>query len=155
MTKKNTALASALLLLTVALTGCSALSDPAVRLARCLERGSGRVSQATPEVELSCSLEAPAQFLVLLHPEGELSDAELVVAGLPEPVIPTLRAFRLSSNEAIYVFEASGPAGSSRTTYQGRFVHIPAPLVVRKEAGGKVTVDLRLDQPLPSVEGVR
>lgn len=103
---------------------CSFASDPAVRLAQCLESAINDAVPSTPSIEATCDVEQPGSYVVVLHPSGEVTDAQLVEAGIPEASIPELRALRISDNASIYVISNDATVKSSRTTVQNNFVKI-------------------------------
>lgn len=142
-------------LLTMGLAACSGFTDPAVRLAYCMKRVAPKVAEARGPIEEDCKLKTGGPYVVLMHPAGDLSDAEPEAAGLPWHVIKWLRIFRKGAAEAIYVFEEGGLPYSSRTTYQSRFVSIKAPLVCSKLSGGKLAVVLEGEASKPVVIGCR
>lgn len=131
--RKNKILAIALVIL--ALVSCGFTSDPAVRLAECMERAT-----KAGELSSSCDLEVSGGYVVVLHPAGELTDEELTAAGVPPDLVPSVRSMRNAQNGAIYVFADSEPA--SRTTYQNNFVTIPKALGVRVDGGRPLTLEL-------------
>lgn len=102
-------------------------------------------------ISVTCDLKLSSQYLVVLHPAGELREEELVKAGVAPTLLDEFRALRISDNPAIYVV-ATDPAvtgvganrsiRSTRTTYQQRFVEIDRPLVVVKRALQPVRVEL-------------
>ncbi len=120
---------------------CDPFSDPATRLATCLERSIKAAAGSRAMVHASCDIKIEGRYIVVLHPAGELSSDELVQAGLPDALVPELRAMRMLGNPAIYVIAAdknvSGyGAGrsvmSSRTSVQSAFVQINTLMVVTK-----------------------
>jgi hypothetical protein len=123
--------------------GCSLLTDPAVQIARCTERaakslarsgGDRAVANCPPHSRIH------GQYLVVLHPEGQLSDEELIQGGVPPGLLPFLRKFRLGDSAAVYVFPGESARAASRTTYQKRFVHIPRLFVLERETRGPVRI---------------
>jgi hypothetical protein len=122
--------------------GCSWLSDPATRLAYCLEGAVSQQSREGTTTEASCDLEMPGSYMVVLHPEGTLRDEQLVSAGLPPALLPELRLLRSDGGHpAIYVIATDpGVNGtgtsrsilSTRTTYQDRFIEIDKLLLLAK-----------------------
>jgi hypothetical protein len=131
--------------------GCDWLSDPAVRLAYCVEAAVNDHPRDGAATHASCDLEMPGSYVVILHPAGALGDEQLVSAGLPQSLLPEFRLLRESGNQpAIYVIAAdprvSGTGSgrsirSSFTTYQMNFVQIDRLMVLAK-ATQPVTVDL-------------
>lgn len=147
-------------LLTAALAlclGCSLFTDSAVRLARCVERGTESLDRSSQErSSRPCRLGTNGGYLVVLHPQGELSDEELIRAGVPERVVPLLRQLRSKSGrEQVLVFPSESPRAASRTTYQHRFARIPQLLVIRKERPEPVVIELRQSPEAPEIAGLR
>ena len=123
--------------------GCA--SDPAVRLARCLERSTDRGRLAD-----SCEVGSAEGFAVVAHPAGSLSDGQLAAAGLTAREIGVLRELRIGPEPSIYVIPESGRA--SRTTAQGRAVGIPGLLVARKAGGTPVSYSLLQSDASPVLD---
>ena len=131
-----------LLLIGVALvSACNSFSDLAVRLADCVGEAISAAVPSTAVIEASCDLKLPGNYLIVLHPSGELSDEQLLAGGVPEPVMPELRAMRIVDNASIYVISTDpgvkGAAAqrttlSSRTTSQNKFVSISKLMVLAK-----------------------
>jgi hypothetical protein len=81
----------------------------------------------------TCRVGASSSYLVVLHPQGALTDDELMAGGMPGSLIPEVRAIRSSDEPAIYVIETnqfvtgigdSRKPMSGRTTSQNSFVRI-------------------------------
>jgi hypothetical protein len=130
--------------------GCSAMSDPAVRFAYCLEEAVKEPMRDGAATQASCDLKKSGSYLVVLQPEGALRDEQLVSAGVPQSLLPELREMRFSDNAAIFViatdpgvsgFGASRSIKSSWTTYQMRFVQIDKLMVLAKTTQ-PVSVDI-------------
>ena len=139
MTRKVLLLAPAVACLVFQL-GCGMLSDPAVRLANCMEDGL-KNSKADAFTRVNCDLKQPGNYVVVLHPDGQRNDDELRTGGVPDDVIPELRAMRIGDNASIYVISTdpkvtgtgvNRTVKSSRTTYQNNFVHIDKLIVLSK-----------------------
>ena len=120
---------------------CDPLAEPATRLERCIERTVKQMKRQGEVVHATCDLKLPGRFVVVLHPPGELSNDELITAGLPESLVPELRALRMKGSPAMYVMAAdrtvTGTGGqrtvqSSRTTTQSTFVEINELMVVTR-----------------------
>lgn len=146
-------------LLTAALAlclGCSLFTDPAVRLARCVERGTESLDRSSQErSSRPCRLGTDGGYLVVLHPQGQLSDEELIQGGVPERVVPLLRQLRIGDNEQVLVFPSESPRAASRTTYQHRFARIPQLLVVQKDRPDPVVIELRQSPEAPEIASLR
>ena len=120
--------------------GCTRLSDPAVRLAYCLEAAVKEQPRDGLATQASCDLKMPGSYLVVLHPEGALREAQVISAGLPQALLPELRGLRSGVNPAIYVIgtdpgvsgNTSRSTRSSWTTYQMNFVQIDKVMVLTK-----------------------
>ena len=130
--------------------GCDFMSDPAVRLSSCLEGAVNDALPATTSIQASCDLRLAGSFVVILHPSGELTDSQLIEAGLPADVIPELRVMRIGDNASIYVISTgANVAGigtartvlSSRTTSQNNFVKIDH-LIIQAKTSQPVIVDI-------------
>ena len=143
--------------------GCNSLSDPAVRLAYCLEGAIKAHARDGATFNASCDLKMSGSYLVVLHPEGELSDEQLVSAGMPRPLLAELRALRIGDRPAVYVIAAdpavSGTGAgrsslSSRTTYQNNFVRIARLMVVAKTTQ-PVGVEIGGPPDARVIEGIR
>jgi len=120
---------------------CDPFSDPATRLATCLERSIKAAAGTRSMVHASCDIKIAGRYIVVLHPAGEFGHDELVSAGIPEALIPELRALRMRGNPAIYVIAADKTVTgigaersvmSSRTSVQTSFVQINSLMVVTK-----------------------
>lgn len=123
--------------------GCSLLTDPAVRIAQCTERAAESLDRSgSDHTVTTCPPHSQihGQYLVVLHPEGQLSDEELIQGGVPQGLLPFLRQLRLGDSAAVYVFPGESVRAASRTTYQKRFVHIPRLFVLEKETRGPVRI---------------
>lgn len=146
-------------LLTAGLTlclGCSLLTDPAVRLAQCVERGSEAFEGSSQEhAAQPCRLGTDGGYLVVLHPQGQLSDEELIRGGVPERLVPLLRQLRNGDNEQVLVFPFESPRAASRTTYQHRFARIPQLLVLEKRKPEPVVIELRQGQEALEIASLR
>lgn len=136
--------------------GCSLFTDPAVRLARCVERGSESLDRSSRELSSRpCRLGTDGGYVVVLHPQGQLSDEELIGGGVPERLVPLLRQLRNGENEQVLVFPYESPRAASRTTYQHRFARIPRLLVVEKEKPDPVVIELRQSPESPEIASLR
>ncbi len=92
--------------------------------------------------QCSCELGVDGGYVVLLHPEGNQTDDQLIEAGLPADMIDEVRALRLGPEEAIYVFPNDPAVLPSRTTYQRRYVSIPEAMVAVKASLDPVVINL-------------
>jgi hypothetical protein len=99
-------------------------SDPAVRLANCVEEGVKKSKAAATSIEVNCDLKLSGNYVVVLHPAGEKTDEELAAGGVPAAVIPAVRMLRNGDHAAIYVVASDRQTPDSRTTYQNRFAHV-------------------------------
>lgn len=127
----------------------SILSDPAVRVAECLE-AAARGGEST----VTCDLKLPGRYVVILYPSDLVLDSTLREAGVPDNTIPELKALRLGPKEAIFVIPLDHQQSPSRTTYQRRFVSIPK-LLVKVGSDSSVTLLLQSIGGHPTVVGVR
>ena len=123
------------------LPACHMFSDPATRLAYCLEEGVKKPQDAVTSIQVNCDLKVSGNYVVLLHPAGEKSDDELVADGVPAAVIPALRVLRIGDRPSIYVIATNKQTPDSRTTYQNNFIRIDRVLVAAKSAQ-PLTVDI-------------
>lgn len=105
--------------------GCRNFPDPAVRIANCIVRGVEAAPAASEPFTLRCDIDLPGGYLVLFHPEGELSDEQLLAAGLPRERLAELRSLRLGPWPSIYVLPNDPKQALSRTTSQRSAVGIP------------------------------
>ena len=121
--------------------GCDTLTDPAVRLAYCMEEGVKKSDAAAASIQVTCDLKLPGNYLVVLHPAGQLTNEALLAGGVPAVTIPELRSLRISDNASIYVIATNRQMPSSRTTYQNNFVRIEQ-LIVQAKSSQPVTVDV-------------
>ncbi|HKV06673.1 MAG TPA: hypothetical protein VJ725_00960 [Thermoanaerobaculia bacterium] len=136
--------------------GCSQLKDPAVRLAQCVERGSEAFEGSSQEHSSQpCRLGTDGGYLVVLHPQGQLSDEELIQGGVPERLVPLLRQIRNGDNEQVLVFPYESAQAASRTTYQHRFARIPQLVVLQKETPDPVVIELRQHQEALEIASLR
>ena len=142
--------APSMLLSLTLVSACGYISDPAVRLSRCLEGAVNDALPAATSIQASCDLRLAGSFVVILHPSGELTDSQLIEAGLPADVIPELRVMRIGDNASIYVISTGanvtgvGTARtvlSSRTTSQNNFVKIDH-LIIQAKTSQPVIVDI-------------
>jgi hypothetical protein len=134
--------------------GCAWVTDAAVRFADCAEAAVDKHTRDGAAAQVSCDLQIPGSYFVVLHPAGALREQELASAGLPLALLPELRVLRIGVNPSIYVI-ATGPdvtgvgadrsIRSSRTTSQIHFVEIDEVMVhagtdqpVRIEIAGSV-----------------
>lgn len=129
---------------------CDPLSEPATRLQNCLERAIKQMKRQGEVAQVPCDLKMTGRYVVILHPPGEFTQDQLTAAGLPESLIPELRALRLRASPAIYVMAADrGVTGigsqrtvlSSRETGQSSFVEINELMIIGKN-GPPVTVEV-------------
>ena len=97
-------------------------TDPAVRLANCIEEGVKKSSDGATSIEVNCDLKLSGNYVVVLHPAGEKSDVELAAGGVPSASIAAVRALRNGDHAAIYVVASDKKTPDSRTTYQNNFV---------------------------------
>ncbi len=122
------------LTLAISVIGCDRLlSDPAVRIAECVEAGATRLSsRASSEVVEQCDTRQDGEYVVVFYPRGTIEEEALVAGGVPRSLVGTLRRLRIADLDAIYVIPLRNDLPSSRTTYQGRFALTPQLRVVKK-----------------------
>ena len=129
--------------------GCDAPSDPAVRVAKCLEAASHR-----GEAVVKCDLKLEGRSVTILHPSGPIQESALQDLGVPGEIIAELRTLRLGPQEAVYVIPMDNQDSPSRTTYQARFVSIPK-LLVKIGRDSSATLVLAKGSGRPAVVEVR
>jgi hypothetical protein len=122
----------------LAFAGCgrltSKLTDPAVRLAYCIEEGVKNSQAGATSIEVNCDIQLAGNYVVVLHPAGEKTDDELAAAGVPAAAIPAVRALRNGDHAAIYVVASDKQTPDSRTTYQNNFVSFDHVMVAAKSS---------------------
>lgn len=142
---------------------CDPFSDPATRLEKCLARAVKQETTRGALVIASCDLKITGRYVVVMHPPGEVSNEELVYAGLPENLVPELRAMRLRGSPAMYVIAAdrtvtgigaSRSVLSSRTTEQSTFIEINHLMVIVRNAP-PLTVEIGRPAGTPVVQRMR
>jgi len=142
---------------------CDPFSDPATRLATCLERAIKQETTHRVVVHASCDLKITGRYVVVLHPAGEVTTEDLVYAGLPESLVPELRAMRLRGSPAIYVIAADRSVTgiganrsvlSSRTSVQSTFVQINDLMVITKNTP-PLTVEVGRPAGEPVIQRMR
>lgn len=132
------------------LGACNSISDPAVRLADCLEE-----AVKEQQAEAVCDLGVAGGCVVILHPDGTLSDAQLLDAGLTPERAARLRELRLNEIAGIYVLPDDPQLLPSRTTSQHRFLLISRILVLAKPGGEPLRVVLGGPASNRSAESLR
>jgi len=134
--------------------GCDKLTDPAVRLANCIEEGVKKADDAATSIDLNCDVKLAGNYVVVLHPAGEKTDDQLLTGGVPASALAAVRALRNGDHAAIYVIAMDKQTPDSRTTYQNRFVQIdhvmaatkssqPVSISIGGAAGARVVQALR------------
>jgi hypothetical protein len=151
--------------ITVALQlACETFSDPAVRLAYCIERATGQGSRENAPVHANCDIGISGRYAVVLYPQDEVGDDQLVSAGFPPALLVEMQELRkIGKHSAIYVIaadpEVTGTGSdrsvlSSFTTYQNNFVRIPR-LMVLVKTSQPVEVEIASASDGPLVQGIR
>lgn len=142
---------------------CDPLADPAMRLEHCLERAVAGLSRPGEVARAACDVKLPGRYTVVLHPPGELSDEDLLFAGLPEALLPELRTMRSKRGPAMYVFASDRTVTgigikrtvpSSRTTTQSMFVEINELMVVTRTTQ-PLTVEVARTQDAAVIRRIR
>ncbi len=111
-------------------TGCS---DPAVKLAYCLEAGANKLaSTGDSESSRDCDLGLQGHYVVVLYPAKDPADSDLSRVGMSDPVKQTVRRLRLGPWESIYVIPQEKQEAPSRTTSQKHSVIIPELIAIDK-----------------------
>jgi hypothetical protein len=118
---------------------CDPMAEPATRLEHCIERAVKQLKRQGEIRNTTCDLKLPGRFVIVLHPPGTLGGEELLSAGIPESLLPELRAMRMKGDPGIYVFSidksvkgigANRTVPSSRTNTQSTFLTINELFVV-------------------------
>jgi hypothetical protein len=142
---------------------CDPTAEPATRLEKCIHRAVLELKRPGQIVNTTCDLKLPGRFVIVLHPPGTLSQEDLTNAGVPESLVPELRAMRMKGDPAIYVFSidrnvtgvgSRRSVPSSRTTSQSTFVEINE-LLVATRTTQPVTVDVGKTQTTAVVKRIR
>ena len=142
---------------------CDPLAEPATRLEKCIHRAVNQLKRPGEIVNATCDLKLPGRFVIVLHPPGTLSHEELTAGGVPESLVPELRALRLRGDPAMYVFSADRnvtgvgsrrTVPSSRTTTQSTFVEINE-LLVATRSTQPVSIDVGKTQTTAVVKRIR
>src|SRR5688572_14245908 len=89
---------------------CDPMAEPATRLEKCIHRAVLQLKRPGEIINTTCDLKLQGRFTIVLHPPGTLSQEDLTMGGVPESLVPELRAMRLRGDPAMYVFS------SDRTT---------------------------------------
>lgn len=129
-----------LVLMGALLPGCSIPPDPAVRLARSIERALEFHKGERGPIQATCAFGLVGGCVVVLHPEGDLATGELVAAGLSPGELAAIQNLRLGSEAAIYVLSNDPGTDDSRTTCQRSLVRIPQVMVRTKTASQPLVV---------------
>lgn len=142
---------------------CDPMAEPATRLEKCIYRAVKQLKRPGEIVNTTCDLKLPGRFVIVLHPPGTLSHEELLAGGVPDSLVPELRAMRMRGDPAMYVFSADrnvkgiGSARtvpSSRTNTQSTFVEINELLVASRNTQ-PVTIDVGKTQTTAVVKRIR
>ena len=142
---------------------CDPMAEPATRLEKCIHRAVLQLKRPGEIINTTCDLKLQGRFTIVLHPPGTLGQDELTSAGVPESLVPELRAMRLKGDPAIYVFSIDrGVTGvgahrtvpSSRTNSQSTFVEINELLVATRNTQ-PITIDVGKTQAKAVVKRIR
>ena len=142
---------------------CDPMSEPATKLEKCIHRAVLQLKRPGEIITASCDLKLPGRFVIVLHPPGSLGQEELTNAGVPESLVPELRAMRMKGDPAIYVFSvdrnvtgigANRSVPSSRTNTQSTFVEINELLVATRNTQ-PVVLDVGKTQNSAIVKRIR
>ena len=129
---------------------CDPMAEPATRLERCIERAVKALKRPGQVGSTECDLKLQGRFVIVLHPPGTLSAEDLTSGGVPESLLPELRAMRMKGDPGIYVFSvdrnvkgigSNRTVPSSRTNTQSTFVQINELLVATRNRP-IVTIDV-------------
>jgi hypothetical protein len=142
---------------------CAFTPDAATRFADCVEQAIDEAPRDAATIQVTCDLERPGRYLVVLHPQGELREAELAAAGLTPDLVAEMRVMRIGVQPSIYVISTDpGVTGtgtdrsplSNRTTSQMHFVQIEK-LMALTRTTQPVTIDIGGPQERRVITGVR
>ena len=142
---------------------CDPMAEPATRLERCIERAVKALKRPGEVGYTECDLKLQGRFVIVLHPPGTLSSEELQSGGLPESLLPELRAMRMKGDPGLYVFStdrnvkgvgSNRTVPSSRTNTQSTFVQINE-LIVSTRNSPIVTIDVGRTQEAAVVRRIR
>ena len=142
---------------------CDPMAEPATRLEKCIHRAVLQLKRPGEIVNVTCDLKLPGRFTIVLHPPGTLGQEELTNAGVPESLVPELRAMRMRGDPAIYVFSTDRAVTgvgsrrtvpSSRTNTQSTFVEINELLVATRNTQ-PVSIDVGKTQTTAVVKRIR
>lgn len=123
------------------LVGCSDLvhelvTDPAVRIATCIDSGATTLfySVKRNKLEIACDTRLNGEYVVLFAPPRNYSNEELIDKGLSNE---TIRKFRLhtpnkSSNGMIYIIPRFTQEAGSHSTAYGQYVKVNRWLMANK-----------------------
>jgi hypothetical protein len=139
------------------------MAEPATRLEKCIHRAVNQLKRPGEIINATCDLKLPGRFVIVLHPPGTLNQEELTAGGVPEALVPELRAMRMKGDPAIYVFSfdrtvkgigSRRTVPSSRTTTQSTFVEINE-LLVATRSSQPVSIDVGKTQRTAVVKRIR
>lgn len=142
---------------------CDPMAEPATRLEKCIHRAVNQLKRPGEIISSTCDLKLPGRFTIVFHPPGILGQEELTGGGVPESLVPELRAMRLRGDPAIYVFSTDRnvtgvgsrrTVPSSRTTTQSTFLEINELLVVTRSSQ-PVSIDVGKTQTTAVVKRIR
>ena len=142
---------------------CDPMAEPATRLENCIHRAVSQLKRPGEIINTTCDLKLPGRFTIVLHPPGSLSQEELTNGGVPESLVPELRAMRMKGGPAMYVFSTDRTTTgvgshrtvpSSRTDTQSTFVEINELLVVTRNTQ-PVSIDVGKTQNSAVVKRIR
>ena len=142
---------------------CDPMAEPATRLEKCIQRAVKQLKRPGEIVNTTCDLKLPGRFVVVLHPPGTLTQEELTNGGVPDSLVPELRAMRMRGDPAMYVFSidrnvkgigSNRTVPSSRTNTQSTFVEINELLVATRNTQ-PVTIDVGKTQNSAVVRRIR
>jgi hypothetical protein len=114
-----------------------ACSDPAVKLAYCVEAGAHALPNTNgSEATRTCDLGLSGDYVVVAYPANDIRDEDLARMGLSDKLAQEIKTLRsVGAFESLYVVPRQAQQAASRTTYQKHSVVIPHLLVANKSAG--------------------
>ena len=114
-----------LLMGTALMIGCS--TDPAVRLANCVERDVAALKRSgNPDMECECDIGLTGLYAAVIYPAHLLTNSDLKSQGMSEALVKEVRELQFAGEpyESIFVIPLEGQRPPSRTTYYHNFATV-------------------------------
>jgi entry exclusion lipoprotein TrbK len=137
-------ISNTIILFILAILTSACMTDPAVKLANCIEESTKILSHSgQQQITASCNVHQQGGYMVVLYPAKDITDDELSEFGLNNKTIKALRNLQLPGEpyESIFFIPFDGQDLPSRTTYQSRFIKIPN-LICKTKKSGELTFTL-------------